>query len=675
MLKLYTLFHCNLAFSMIPREHFPTVVKRCYSPLLDLAEKGFPIAIEMTAWTLKEVNAIDPSFLERLRSLWKAGKCEFIGSGYSQAIFPLIPTDVNRWNLEIGNRYYQDLLGRRPRTALVNEQTYSRGLVDLYREAGYDAIIMDWNNSNQHNRYPKDSLYHPQRAAGLKSDIDVLWSHSIAFQKFQRCVHGEITEDEYMDFLLSHAHEGEDRVFPLYTNDAEVFSYRPGQDATTEDEHKNLERLLRRIADDGRFEFVTPAKALSEPRESAHSNIIKLESVETPVVCKKQDKYNPLRWAAAGRDSVHINTECYKVFESIRALEDQGALEKDTLESYKEVLCELWGSDFRTNTIDEKFAWFQNRLGWLKIETERLLGNHTERTPLLAWVYGPDYSHSEASGAFVQEIVESKGSRAKIESCARVLKVDTGVVRAEFMESKGHALKSLTFPQVSPEPLIGTLAHGHYEDISLGADFFSGHLIHSSREGKKTTDLVASTAIVEETSGKVCLEVKTHIEIGTLWKKYEISKAAPEVKVTYRLKVNGLVASSLRAGIFTFMPSAFDRETLWFETVNGGAGAERFYLLGHALNHDEPVSQSVSATSCLGSTDGIVRIGDSTKSIEIQTDKSRLFSVPMLKYLELPEENSFFLRLYHSLGEFDDTAWWVWRGYNEAAFTLRAARS
>jgi hypothetical protein len=71
----------------------------------------------------------------------------------------------------------------------------------------------------------------------------------------------------------------------------------------------------------------------------------------------------------------------------------------------------------------------------------------------------------------------------------------------------------------------------------------------------------------------------------------------------------------------------------------------------------------------------LLRIGDSSKSIEIQTDKSKLFTVPMLKYLELPEEDSFFLRVYHSLGEFDDTAWWVWRGYNEAAFTLRAARS
>ncbi len=339
------------------------------------------------------------------------------------------------------------------------------------------------------------------------------------------------------------------------------------------------------------------------------------------------------------------------------------------------MLCELWGSDFRTNTIDEKFAWFQNRLGWLKIETERLLGNHTERTPLLSWVYGGNFSAPGTSAHAAEEAFLPEGAGAAIESNGKVLRVDTGTVVAEFMEAKGHALKSLAFPQVFSGALIGTLPHGHYEDISLGADFFSGHFIHTSREGRKTTDLGASSAAVKESFDKVTVEIRAHLELGTLLKRYELSKTGPEVKVSYRLKVNGLAASSLRTGIFTFIPSAFDRDTLWFETVNGGAGAERFYLKGHKLTHDEPVSQSVSASSCLGATDGWLRIGDSSKSIEIQTDKSKLFTVPMLKYLELPDEDSFFLRVYHSLGEVDDTAWWVWRGYNEAAFTLRASRS
>src|SRR3990170_1100259 len=676
MLRLYTLFHCNLAFSSIPKEHFPVVVKRCYEPLLALAEKGFPVAIEMTAWTLKEVNAIDPMFLERLRSLWDEGKCEFIGSGFSQAIFPLIPADVNRWNLEIGNKYYQDLLGRRPSVALVNEQTFSRGIVDLYKEAGYEAVIMDWNNSFQHNRYPKEYKYYPQRAAGISKDIDVVWSHSIAFQKFQRCVHGEITEAEYLDYLFSHSSDGE-RGFVVYSNDAEVFGYRPGGEATEKDEHARIESLLRKIASDKRARLTTPSGMLKALKGCPGAgNLIQLESAETPVVCKKQEKYNPLRWAAAGRDSIHINTECHRVFGNLKALIRQGALEPETIEDFKEVLCDLWGSDFRTNTIDEKYAYFQNRLGWIKTETERLLGGHQQRMPMLAWVYGgavtaPIHTGSES------EIPENaaRGEAAQITSSENVLRIETPSVIAEFIANKGYAVKSLAFPGVSNEPLIGTLPHGYYEDISLGADYFSGHLIHISREGRQTTDLKLSQVEIDEDRERVIVSVNSHLDIGMLWKRYSISKSAPEVSVTYRLKVNGLQASSLRAGIFTLIPTGFERDSLWFETTNGGAGPERFHLKGHSLCHEETVSQSVSATSCLGATEGWLRIGDSSKTIEISTDKSKLYSVPMLKYRELNSEESFFLRVYHSLGEFDDTAWWVWRGYNEVEYTIRAKRT
>lgn len=680
MLNLYAMFHCNLAFSSIPREHFPLVVERCYAPLLGLAESGIPVALEMSAWTLKEVNSIDPIFVERLRALWDGGRCEFIGSGFSQSIFPLVPAEVNRWNLELGNKYYLDLLGRRPRVALVNEQTFSRGIADLYREAGYEAIIMDWNNSFQHNRYPAGYKYLPQRAAGLSSEIDVIWSHSIAFQKFQRCVYGEISEGEYLDYLFSHASKDEERGFTAYSNDAEVFGYRPGGEPTAADEHARMARLLKKAAEDPGIRLATPGRMLESLKAlPGAGNLIRIESVETPVVCKKQEKYNPLRWAASGRDSIHVNTECHRVYNNLKALIRQGALEKESIEDFKEVLCDLWGSDYRTNTIDEKYAWFQNRLGWLKMETERLLGNHQHRTPLLAWVYGGN-PVSPAHAIIGEEggldfASSADGERSCVRSAENELRVSTPAVTVEFIPNKGYALKSLVFPSVSNAPLLGTLPHGYYEDMRLGADFFSGHLIHTSREGRQTTDLGQSTVEVREEREKVSVLVKSPLNIGVLWKRYDISRTEPEMEITYRLKVNGLAASSLRAGIFTFVPSSFDRESLWFETVNGGPGPERFTLGGHSLSHDEPVSQGVSASSCLGATEGWVRIGDKDKAVEISTDKARLYTVPMLRYAELPGEGSFFLRLYHTLGEFDDTAWWVWRGYNEAVFTVRAIRS
>ena len=135
-LNLYALFHCNLAFSLIPRDEYPTVLKRCYWPLLRIAGEGIPIGIEMPAWTLRQIHGMDPGFTAELKRLIRGGGISFIGSGYAQSIMPLIPAGVNRWNLKLGNRYYEDILGVSPAVGLVNEQTFSAGLVGLYKEAG-----------------------------------------------------------------------------------------------------------------------------------------------------------------------------------------------------------------------------------------------------------------------------------------------------------------------------------------------------------------------------------------------------------------------------------------------------------------------------------------------------------------------------------------------------------
>lgn len=678
MLHLYSVFHCNLAFSMIPRRHFRTVVERCYWPLLKLAEKGVPLAVEMTAWTLGEVAALAPEFVGKLKELWDCGRVEFVGSGNSQAIFPLIPAEVNRWNLEAGNRHYERLLGRRPAVALVNEQTYSRGLVDLYREAGYKTLIMDWNNCFQHNRYPKEFKYGVQRAAGVKGNIDLVWSHSIAFQKFQRCVHGELSIDEYLEFILSHHDPEKERAFVVYSNDAEVFDFRPGHQSGPMGEYERIAEIYSRLASDARVSLKTPGALVDSFREAPGSmNIVRLESTETPIVCKKQEKYNPVRWAVAGRDSVHINTECHRVYANIKELEERGA-PQESLAKAKEMLTLLWGSDFRTNTEDEKFRWFHDHLGWVKLETERLLGLYKAKKHTEMALFGGDAYREYQQAALPLVYAEKEEKRAlaaSVRSAGNLLKVSTLTVEAEFLLEKGLAIKSLSFPEVSAKPLLGTLPHGHYEDMRLGADFFSGHLIHVTRDGKKSTDLKRTSPATKEDDSWVYVETETSIDIGTLWKTYKISKTKAEVSLTCTLKVSGLAASSLRLGIFTFLPGGFDKEGLWFETVNGGDAPERFYLKGHALAHDEPVSQSVSASGCLGATDGRVRIGDSEKSITISSDKSELYSVPMLNFKELASEDSFFLRLYHSVGEIDDTAWWVWRGYNEVTYTITAAKS
>ncbi|VAV85550.1 Alpha amylase domain protein [hydrothermal vent metagenome] len=675
-LYLYTVFHKNLAFSLIPEEDYPHIIESCYWPLLQLAADGVPVGIEATAYTLKVINDLDPSYIRRLRDLWEQGLLEFIGSGYGQIIMPLVPADVNRWNLELGNKYYRELLGRAPRTALVNEQTFSKGMVDLYRKAGFDTLIMDWDNCYQHNRYPKEYLYYPQKAVGHDTDINLVWNHSIAFQKFQRYIHGELGEQAYREFIDSHFAEQGDRAFMLYGNDAEVFDYRPGSGEKVEDtEFARLTALLRSLSEKKNIVITTPGSVVAHFESTEKSNglafnRISLESSASPIPCKKQSKYNPVRWAATGRDSVHINTYCHKVLENIRWLEKKKGATVVVLSGLKEMLCELWGSDYRTNTIDEKQLNFQNRMGWLRCETERMIAGYEEAQGCI----GPECGDQcRCRAASLTTNKEADGFKdAVVEDSGDILKVKTDFVEAEFLKKKGFALSSLVFPEVSDDALLGTLEHGYYEDIAHGADFFSGHLINVARDGTKVTDLSFVEPVIEESAQEVSITLNIALDIGILRKRYLLSKKKSEISVSYRLKVQALGASSLRLGIFTFMPQAFDRGSLYFETVNGGLLPDRFALEGVQLMQDSPVSQRVSASGCLGATEGWVAIGDRDKEVRITTDKSELYSVPLINYTEI--DDKFFLRLYHSIGELDDTAWWIWRGYNSISFKVTAHR-
>ena len=63
---------------------------------------------------------------------------------------------------------------------------------------------------------------------------------------------------------------------------------------------------------------------------------------------------------------------------------------------------------------------------------------------------------------------------------------------------------------------------------------------------------------------------------------------------------------SLITGILTFNPEVFDKDTLFYETHNGGVAIERFMLKGSTVNHSQPVSNLVTASGGLGATEGVV---------------------------------------------------------------------
>ncbi|MCH8040365.1 MAG: glycoside hydrolase family 57 [Nitrospinae bacterium] len=638
-LRLYAVFHLNIAYSSIEEEDRPAVIRRCYWPLLAMARDfQLPIGIEASGYTLEVIAQIDPAWLTELRQLTTTGPCEFLGSGYAQLIGPLVPAEVNATNLRLGHQVYERLLGSRPSTALVNEQAYSAGILRHYLDAGYQAIMMEWDNpARNHPEWDSEYRYFPQYACGQHGEvIPLIWNKSIAFQKFQRYAHGELTLVEYLEYLAGHRSVGP-RAFPLYGNDTEIFNFRPCRYETEEvtigdEEWGRIRTLFEILQSDDRFRFIQPSQVLELLSELQAGHRFQLESTQEPVPVKKQGKYNVTRWAVTGRDDAGINAACWRCFE---ALKEGSGSDEDWRE-----LCYLWGSDFRTHITEKRWKiyhqrleQFQGRVGHipnpgLSVQVGRLISR------LPSW-----------SAPGLGFTVDRQGHYLTLESPSTKLQLNC---------RRGLAIEMLWFKEVSDQPLIGTLHHGYYDDISMGADYYSGHLVFEAPGQPKITDLgPVEPRIWELGSGDgVCVQARIDTPLGLIRKSMTI-RVDGETTLNYELDWDHVPSGALRLGHITINPEGFDPESLFLETHNGGVRPERFRLGGEKVDHGRSVSFLVSASSALGVTEGCVRIGDQGRVLSIGVNQGLGYLVALMTCL--PVGNSYFFRLSFSGAECDDT--------------------
>jgi len=641
-LQLFSVCHLNLAYSSIEEEHRPEVVQRCYWPLLRLArDLSVPFGIEASAYTLQCVAALDPQWLNELRSLCSQGLCELIGSGYTQLIGPLVPPEVNAANLRLGNSEYQRLVGVRPQVALINEQAYSAGLLEHYINAGFRAIVMEWDNpARWHPEWQAHWRYLPQIACGQHGEeIPLIWNKSIAFQKFQRLAHGEMDFREYLQYLETHVAETP-RAFPLYGNDVEVFDFRPGRFHTEpkfeeSGEWNRIAQLLDILLKDERFRFILPSQVLDLMEVPGAGNRLHLESAEDPVPVKKQEKYNITRWAVTGRNDLGINTACYRLYRALkeRAVQDRDVQDDD---AWRE-LCYLWSSDFRTHITEKRWAAYLERLAAFedRFQTARVKFAETEKT-------GPAITTPQLPSGF----------RAQREG--RFLKLESDHARVVLNCRRGLAVDSLVIKTISNQSLLGTLPHGYYQDIALGADYYSGHLVLETPGQPKITDLSAvEPKLGSDDDGQSALvEGAIETPLGPIRKRIRVNPDG-ELALEYELQWNEMPAGALRLAHVTLNPEAFDPSQLYFETHNGGFQPERFPVGAARVEHGRSVSFLVSATAALGMTNGELSLGDLARRIHVQTRMDQAAVVAQITFL--PVVDSLFYRASFSAVELDDT--------------------
>jgi hypothetical protein len=633
-LRLFAFFHLNLAYSSIEEQQRPEVVQRCYWPLLRLVRSlQLPVGIEASAYTLECIGAIDPGWVIEFASLCSEGLCELVGSGYVQLIGPLVPPEVNAANLRLGNEAYERLLRVRPSIALINEQAYSAGLVQDYVDARFRAIIMEWDNpSRYHPEWSPEFRYLPQIACGQHGEeISLIWNKSIAFQKFQRLAHGEMELGEYLPYLYGHLSENS-RVFPVYGNDAEIFDFRPGRYQTEPalreiGEWERISRLFGAILKDDRFEFVLPSRTLDWMGVPGAGTRLRLESAEDPVPVKKQEKYNITRWAVTGRNDLGINTACHRCYEAIKERSEPND------ELWRE-LCYLWSSDFRTHITDKRWPAYLERLHGF----ERRLGI--------------DKKAATSGNSRIIETQLPTGFRSWREG--RFLKLENDLVQVVLNCRRGLAIDSFVVKKISNISLLGTLPHGYYQDIALGADYYSGHLVLEAPGQSKITDLVAVEPKIGRADDSETVVVGGEIatSLGMIRKRIELSPGG-QLGLEYELQWAEMPPCALRLAHVTLNPEAFNPERLYFESHNGGFCPERFSVGAKRIEHGRSVSFLVSASNAMGMTYGELSMGDDERSIKVQTRLDQACVVAQVTYI--PVIGSFFYRASFSAAELDET--------------------
>jgi hypothetical protein len=612
--KYFTLFHCNLMFSSIEKDQRKDVINRCYYQFQRYVENNIKVSIEMTAITLKIVNDLNPEFIDWLKDSIKNNKVEFIGSGYSQIIGPLVPQEVNDYNQKIGQKYYKEILGINPEIALVNEMAFSNGLIESYVSNGYSTILTEWNNALSNLNLNKDLQYFPQKIEDSNGNaINIVLCDSISFQQFQRCIHGDITMTDYLSYIERSRKKSHNGFLAVYSGDAEVFDFRPGryknESQIQSNEWKKIIQLHKFLLDKNESSFFIK-EIVDEYKNSNFSNkVINLCSVESPIPVKKQSKYNITRWALTGNDDFIINSACYQLFEAIK-------LDKN-LKDFEELIY-LWSSDFRTHITDKRWKAYLKRLNLF--QTKVFSKNKTKKE---------NYSIEYDSKLIGND-----------------LKIDSQEIKASFNTKKG-TINHLTFNSLLNQPLIGTIKHAFYEDINFAADFYSGHTVIERPAKRKITSL-HPTSYKNKSNNEIFKY--NHDKDNSIVTSYSFNNN--ELIINKDITCNLGYPYIMKLYNFTFLPDHWDEKTLYYKVCNGGS-YETFNFNFESINQQKITSHLISSHNILGNTNGKLEIGDKKKSIIFETDCSKSFPLPYIDYKNF--NNTFFLRLSYSSQEIDET--------------------
>lgn len=629
----YLFFHLNLFFSSLPENKRKEVIKKCYWPLLNLIDKSdFNIGIEITGWTLNEINKLDQKWIILFKKLLLQNKTYLIGSSYTQAIFPLIPAKVNSFNIIYGKQIYKKILNQVPKIAYVNEQCFSKSVVDLYKSQKYQTLIMDWDCIKNNKNINQKFKFYPQKLKGNKNTIDVLWNSSTNFQNFQKTIHSKLSELKYLE-IFKKVNKSQEGIVNIYGSDVEIFDFRlkrfENESKILNQNSSEWQKISEVLSEfkKKKFNFLN-LNNLNKInfRSKFEKNLIDITSLKNNLPTKKQIKYNPLRWYVGGQDNYRLNTACWRIY--LNSNKNNDILKK---------LCYYWSSDFRTHI--EKKRW-KKIFSQIKKE-ENKFSKKISVTKFLVRKFNKG---------------NLRRNKYLLENGKNSIFYNDAKYFFEFDKERGLTLNSFgLFKGKLKCRYLTKYNQGFYYNDKLNADFYNGHNVVENANFKFSDLDQRGDIKITKKNNFIILSNQFYKEnIVYIEKKWFFDTQEKILFLYNKIKTFNEKFLTMRCNYFNLNHKIFELQKLKISTKNGGLSKETFNLNeNESFHHDETLSPKFSSQNCLGNTDGNINFSDHKNEINFKIFNEVGISAPMLNF-QRDKFNSYFLRLLTSFQENND---------------------
>jgi len=635
-MRSYLLFHINLSFSSIDKKFHRAILKKCYWPLLDIPKRcGVKIALELSGSSLLSLYHLDREFISTLKELIFNKQVELVGSGFTQSILPLNQYEINQVNLSRGREIYNELLDADPKIALVNEMCFSQSLIDLYLDDGYISLITDIDNVQ--TNLSKFQTYNFPFLSNLDNSkkIGVIWADSILFQQLQRYIHGENNLEEYLDFISLYL-KAENPYLPIYSNDAEIFNFRPGRFETEQtirsDEWDKLFNLLDILQKEYKLKFDLPSSILRGVSSDTNKALKSITSAHHPIIVKKQPKYNINRWTLTGRGDQSLNRYTNVLGHNIHNSISKFKVNLDDI-------LRLSSSDLRTHITDKR--WLENTKS-----LNKFLNDPSVRISRKKF-FKKNNDHKRIS-----YLARNNLQLEFVDDKYLAIKTDDFFLRLNIF--KGGAIKELGFASHNFRSSIFSLQAGTFQDIEHGVDYFSSLLVAEFLlKRSKQTDLNYCKPFFNYYKDHVKIIFQQNLRFFDTQKIFTVPYDAEEISVEYRFRNIKPFVGYVRVGNFLLNSSNSSKK---FVETKLGTNSKEIFELKNFVDHERPVSTFISSNSGIPTTDGstIISFLPNGDGLQFKYDIHDSYAIPMIKYKKIGTKNLF--RLIYSLREFDDTA-------------------